>query len=243
MPVHRLDLSYDGSEFRGYAKQRGQRTVQGELERALSLVLGVEVNTVVAGRTDAGVHARGQVASFEFDGDVAESFRRSVNSILGGEVVVRDWSLAPEGFHARFSAVGRTYRYRASRATELDPLVRGFVWHFPKPVDIDLMRATSDQFLGEVDFTSFCRSKTGLSNVRRVDRAEWVEGEEESLDFWVSANAFCHQMVRSLVGWCFDVGSGRTALEDVSRVIAAMERSSRATLAPSKGLTLWEVSY
>ncbi len=243
MPVHRLDLSYDGSGFRGYAKQRGQRTVQGELERALSMVLGDEVNTVVAGRTDAGVHARGQVASFEFAGDVADSFRRSVNSILGGEVVVRAWRLEDHHFHARFSAVGRTYRYRASRASELDPLIRGFVWQLPKPVDLELMRATAEQFVGELDFTSFCRSKAGLSNVRRLERAEWLEGEEGAIDFWVTANAFCHQMVRSLVGWCFDVGSGRTAFEEVAEVIAAKKRSSRATLAPAKGLILWEVSY
>lgn len=242
MPVVRLDIAYDGTEFRGYAKQPGQRTVQQVLEGALSQIFGFAPNTSVAGRTDAGVHARRQVVSFQVDEVQPDRLQRSLNSMLGGEVVVNRCSLAGPEFSARFSATGRVYRYLASVAPLPDPHRRNFVWHLDSEVSFDLLNATAGHFVGEVDFTSFCRSVPGKSNVRRVQRSIW-EREGDLVIYWVEANSFCHQMVRSLVGTCYDVARGYTRLEEVSKVIERADRSTMGTVAPPHGLTLWDVRY
>lgn len=244
MPVYRLDLAYDGSGFTGYAKQKGQRTIQGELEKALHQILGVEIPTTVAGRTDAGVHARNQVVSFEGPDHVDERrLRRSLNGLLGGEVVVARVSAADDSFSARFSAQQRTYRYRVSVAELPDPLTRKTVWHIGSRIDTAAMEATAKEFHGTHDFTAFCRAKKGQSSIRRVDRVEWVQVDQDTLDFWVSANAFCHQMVRSMVGLCYDIGRGFISPSIVPSVMTALDRSMLGTVAPAHGLTLWEVAY
>lgn len=244
MPVFRLDLAYDGSGFRGYASQNGQRTIQGELESALKQIFGVEISTTVAGRTDAGVHARNQVVSFEGPDHVDENrLRRSLNGLLKGEVVVVRVSPVDDAFSARFSATQRTYRYRVSVAELPDPLTRLTVWHIGNQIETAAMEATAKEFLGVHDFTAFCRSKQGRSNIRRVGRVEWIHGEDETLDFWVSANAFCHQMVRSMVGLCYDIGRGYISPSIVPSVMTALDRSMLGTVAPPHGLTLWDVSY
>lgn len=245
MPVFRLDLSYDGSGFRGYAKQPGVRTVQGELEAALARVIGGPVKTAVAGRTDSGVHAHGQVVSFQLDAEIdTNRVIRSMNAFLGGEVVVSSVRVVDDDFNARFSAKSRTYRYLMSLASEPDPLSRHYVWHVTTHVDLELMKATAATFVGTHNFGSFCRSAPGKSNVRRVELSEWVEAQ--TLEFWITANAFCHQMVRSLVGFCYDVGRGHIQFEEVAPI---MERGHRSgvgpvgTVAPAHGLTLWAVGY
>ncbi|MGF1618306.1 MAG: tRNA pseudouridine(38-40) synthase TruA [Acidimicrobiia bacterium] len=248
MPVYRLDLSYDGTDFSGYARQNGQRTVQGELEAALGKVLGVTPPTAVAGRTDAGVHARGQVVSFEAEAvDVdavdVDALARSLNSMLGGEIVVTGCSTAPDGFNARFSATRRTYRYMANTSGLVDPMHRHLEWTMANAVDPELLAATAAHFVGEHDFTSFCRSVEGKSNVRRVEVARWEAAGEGRQVFWITANAFCHQMVRSLVGTCYDVARGHTRLDSVREVIGRRNRSTMGTVAPPHGLTLWEVKY
>lgn len=243
MPVYRLDLSYDGTDFSGYARQNGQRTVQGELEVALGKVLGDMPATAVAGRTDAGVHARGQVVSFEAEGIDVDRLARSLNSMLGGEIVVTRCSTAPDGFNARFSATSRTYRYQANLSEVVDPMRRHYEWTMATDVDPELLEATAAHFVGEHDFTSFCRSVEGRSNVRRVEVARWEDAGDGRQVFWITANAFCHQMVRSLVGTCYDVARGRTRLDSVSEVIERRNRSTPATVAPPHGLTLWTVGY
>lgn len=243
MPVYRLDLSYDGTGFSGYARQDGQRTVQGELEIALGKVLGEVPATAVAGRTDAGVHARGQVVSFEADDVDVDRLARSLNSMLGGEIVVRACSEAPEGFNARFSALRRTYRYQASTASVIDPALRHYVWRLPATIRPELLDDVAPHFIGERDFTSFCRSVPGKSNVRRVERASWERLEDDLFAFWITANAFCHQMVRSLVGLCYDVARGHIPLRSVEEIIVRADRSTMGTVAPPHGLTLWEVEY
>lgn len=243
MPVYRLDLSYDGTDFNGYARQNGQRTVQGELEGALGKFLGVIPATAVAGRTDAGVHARGQVVSFEADGVDVDRLARSLNSMLGGEIVVTRCSTAPDGFNARFSATSRTYRYTANLSGLVDPMRRHFEWTLGNVVDPELLEATAAHFVGEHDFTSFCRTVEGKSNVRRVEVARWEAAGEGRQVFWITANAFCHQMVRSLVGTCYDVARGHTRLDSVSEIIDRRNRSTMGTVAPPHGLTLWEVGY
>lgn len=242
MPVYRLDLAYDGSGFRGYARQNGLRTVQGVLELGLAKYLGAVVETSVAGRTDAGVHARGQVVSFAFEGEVdLERLRRGLTGIVGPEISIRAVSVAADGFNARFSATWRRYRYLIDTVPAPDPLTRGFVWHVGRDLDVDSMRTASGAFVGEHDFSSFCRSVEGRSNVRRLQELSLVEGD--LLELWVQANAFCHQMVRSIVGYLYDVGRGFSDGSLVDEVIAARDRSRVATVAPAHGLTLWAVGY
>ena len=243
MPVYRLDLSYDGTGFNGYARQEGQPTVQGRLEEALAVVIGGPVVTSVAGRTDTGVHARGQVVSFLSPATLdTEGVARSLRGILAPEVVVSSVTEEADDFDARFSAVWRRYRYLIDPSPAPDPLLRHQVWHVGRPLDVDAMADVAVAFIGEHDFSSFCRAHEGRANVRRVFAAEWRH-ESGLLVFWIRASAFCHQMVRSLVGYCFDVGRGFSDPGAVSRVIEARDRSAVATVAPPHGLTLWEVGY
>lgn len=243
MPTLRLDLAYDGSGFRGYARQQGQRTVQGELEAALETLIGSTVATAVAGRTDSGVHARRQVVSFAADQDIdPEGLRRSLNGMLGPEIAVIDTRLEEDGFNARFSAKWRRYRYLIDPNLAQDPLTRHLAWHVDRPLDLAAMRSATAAFVGEHDFTSFCRSAEGKSNVRRVEEAVWHESDS-FYEFWIQANAFCHQMVRSVVGYLYDVGRGFFEADSAVEVIAARDRSVLATLAPPHGLTLWDVGY
>lgn len=243
MPVVRLDIAYDGSGFHGFARQPRVRTVQGELEAALEKVLGHSVETTGAGRTDAGVHARHQVVSFEVDEipDV-ERLRRSLDRMLGPEISVLAASEAPAGFNARFSPAWRAYRYFIDPRPATDPLTRNWVWHLGRPLDLEAMNAAAAAFVGEHDFASFCRQRPGATTVRHVLEAGWW-AEEHRVVFGVTAKAFCHQMVRSLVGFCVDVGLGRRRAEEVPEVIAARDRQRVGTIAPPHGLVLWEVGF
>lgn len=243
MSTVRLDLAYDGTGFRGYARQDGLRTVQGELEEALGTLLGAVPDTAVAGRTDAGVHARGQVVSFQ----VAESpdlgrIHRSLNGLLGPEIAVHRVALEADGFHARHSARWRRYRYRMGTGHVADPLTRHWTWQIGDNVDLEAMGRVATHFRGEHDFSSFCRTQQGLSNIRNVTESSLV-AIEGAVEYWVMANAFCHQMVRSLVGYLYDVGRGFSAEDGVGEVIESRDRSRVATVAPPHGLTLWEVGY
>lgn len=244
MATYRLDIAYDGSGFKGYARQEDHRTVQGDLESALKTLLQVPVATAVAGRTDAGVHARHQVVSFDYRGVVdIERLARAINGIVGPEISVFEASRASEGFNARFSAKWRRYRYRVDVRPSPDPLSRHLAWHVGKELDIAAMREAGRLLVGEHDFTSFCRSIEGKSNVRRIAELSLVEVPDGFLDVWVQANAFCHQMVRSIVGYLYDVGRGFSDGSRAAEVINARDRSRVVTVAPPHGLTLWEVGY
>lgn len=243
MATYRLRLAYDGSGFRGYAKQIGQRTIQGELEGALHTLIGRDVVTAVAGRTDAGVHARGQIVSVALMGEIdPDRLARSLNGLLGPEVAVLSIEEALEGFNARFSARWRRYRYLMDARPVPDPLIRHLTWHVGGGLDVPAMEMVADALIGEHDFSSFCRSVEGRSNVRRVHETSFQE-KEGVYEFWIQANAFCHQMVRSLVGHIYDVGRGFSSADDIAEVIEAKDRSRVATVAPAHGLTLWEVGY
>jgi len=243
MPTLRVDLAYDGSGFRGYAHQEGLRTVQGALEDALNTVLEGPVETSVAGRTDAGVHALGQVVSVRVGSPIDPGrLARSLNGLLGPEIVVKAVTEVDDGFDARFSARWRRYRYSMSIGAAPDPLTRGFEWHVGPRLDRETMTLAATEFVGQHDFSAFCRSVEGRSNVRRVEEAGW-EADGDRLHFWIKANAFCHQMVRSLVGLCYDVGRGFTSVESVGETMESGDRSRVVTVAPPHGLTLWEVGY
>jgi tRNA pseudouridine38-40 synthase len=245
-----MTVAYDGSGFRGFAANEGVRTVGGELAQAIERVLRRPVELTCAGRTDAGVHARGQVVSFDAAAEAGgldlAQLQRSLNGLLGPEIAVRSIAVAPPGFDARRSAVSRRYRYTLLTTPWPDPFWAGRAWHVEQPLDLDLLRLGADPLIGEQDFASFCRRPDpAVSLVRRVTEACWEEDgvDGEVLHFWIEANAFCHQMVRSIVGTLVEVGTRRKRAGDVRGIIAARDRHAAGQLAPPEGLCLWSVTY
>ena len=244
MPTYRMDLAYDGSGFRGFARQPDVRTVQGELESALSTIAGGDVATVVAGRTDAGVHAAHQVVSFDLADRIdADELRRRVDGLCGDEIAVQGVLEVPDGFSARFDAVSRSYRYEVLGRPDHDPLRRATVWHVPHELDGVVMDRAAGHFVGTHDFASFCRKAEGRTTERTVLSAGWSEPEQHLHRFEVTAQAFCHQMVRSLVALCVEAGRGRVSPDDVPGIIEARDRNAARGAAPPYGLVLWRVRY
>lgn len=240
----RIDLAYDGGDFYGWATQPGLRTVQGEVESALMTVLRVpEAATVCAGRTDAGVHARGQVAHVDVPDDAAvgEALTRRLNGVLAPDVRIRRVVVAPPGFDARFSPLWRRYAYRVCDGVP-DPLTRGTVLAWSRPLDDALLDEASRQLLGLHDFASFCKRREGATTVRTLLELSWSR-EGDLLTGTVRADAFCHHMVRSLVGALLAVGDGRRPTGWPAEVLAAAVRHPGVTVAPANGLTLEEVGY
>ncbi|MFH2073184.1 MAG: tRNA pseudouridine(38-40) synthase TruA [Actinomycetota bacterium] len=243
MTTFRITIAYDGTGFHGYAANPGVRTVQGELEAALATVIGTPVATVVAGRTDAGVHARANVVSFVTDATVEPArLQRSITAMLGPEIVAVEAAAAPDGFDARFSAVWRRYRYRIDAGRVPDPLLARTAWHVPHPLDLAAMNRAAAAFVGEHDFASLCRASEGRTTVRTVLEAAWHDHDPGPV-FEVTAQAFCHQMVRSMVALCVEVGRGRVEAGRIPEILAARDRNLARGAAPPHGLVLWEVEY
>jgi tRNA pseudouridine38-40 synthase len=244
--VVRLTLAYDGTGFRGWAKQRDPsiRTVEGELVSHLERVLREAVKLSVAGRTDAGVHARGQVASFRTGSAVSpDRLQKALNSALAPEVVVVRATHAPDGFDARFSARAREYVYRIDEAPLPDPFTARFVWHRRGHLGLGPMRRAARELEGEHDFASFCRLPEGdRSTVRDLHRLA-VTRRGDSISIRATADAFLHQMVRSLVGTLVAVGGRGLEPDAMPAVLAAGDRSAAGQLAPPHGLTLERVYY
>jgi tRNA pseudouridine38-40 synthase len=243
--VLRLTIAYDGTEFRGFAAQRDVRTVQGVIGDALQKVLRQPVELVCAGRTDAGVHAWGQVVSCPApDGVDPALVARSVNSQLGPEVVVRDAVVVDASFDARRSAKWREYRYTIVNRPVPDPFLARVAWWVPEPLDLRLLRLGADPFLGEHDFAAFCRKRAIASTtVRKVLDVRWHEEGDGVLRFDIRATAFCWQMVRSIVGTLVDVGAGKIKPGDILRILRSSDRTTAGTIAPPLGLCLWDVGY
>ncbi|MFH0174348.1 tRNA pseudouridine(38-40) synthase TruA [Streptomyces cacaoi] len=248
----RMDLSYDGSGFSGWAKQAGgRRTVQGEIEDALRTVTRSRETTyelTVAGRTDAGVHARGQVAHVDLPEDLWAEHREKLLKRLAGRLAkdVRIWSLdeAPAGFNARFSAIWRRYAYRVTdNPGGVDPLLRSHVlWH-DWPLDVDAMNEAARRLLGEHDFAAYCKRREGATTIRTLQELSLVRGEDGVVTATVRADAFCHNMVRSLIGALLFVGDGHRGAEWPGKVLAAGVRDSAVHVVRPHGLTLEEVGY
>jgi tRNA pseudouridine38-40 synthase len=246
----RLDLGYDGTDFAGWARQPGQRTVQGVVEEALGRLLRLDPPPVltVAGRTDAGVHARGQVAHAVVPvaaySPINGTMPRRLAGLLPPDVRVWRVSVAPEGFDARFSALSRRYVYRVcDNPLGVAPLRRRDVlWH-PRPIDLGRMNAAARLLTGEHDFAAFCRKREGATTIRRLLRYEWVREEPRLAAATVEADAFCHSMVRALVGALLVVGDGRRDIEWPAHVLAARVRDSSVNVAPALGLSLEEIRY
>lgn len=277
----RLDLAYDGTDFSGWAVQPGLRTVQGELEAAIAVLLRVpaeEVRLTVGGRTDAGVHARGQVAHLDAtgeqlakwssrrraadavpgqaaDAEVAEASEaaeariraRKLNGVLkrsAPDIAVHSVHEVPAAFDARFSALRRRYEYRLrGEGMRRDPLTARFTADVPRPLDLDAMQRASDELLGLNDFTTFCKARDGATAVRDLLCFEWRETEDGAYAARIEADAFCHSMVRALVGAVVAVGSGRIGEAELVALRDARERTSRFTVMPAHGLSLEEIAY
>jgi len=262
----RLGIAYDGTDFKGWSRQPGLRTVQGVLEDALGILFrrtGEVPRLTVAGRTDAGVHALGQVAHLDVDeaalmavarprrgrdddASPAATLARRLTGIIGADadVVVTHAELAPAGFDARFSAIWRRYEYRVADASATrDPLDRRRTLVVPRALDAEAMDAAAASLAGLHDFAAFCRPRAGATTIRTLQSYRWARADDGVLVASLQADAFCHSMVRALVGACVAVGDGRLDIADPALLLRAAERTSAFTVMPAKGLVLTEVGY
>ncbi len=245
----RLDVAYDGSGFSGWASQPGRRTVQATVESALTTVLRISrARLSVAGRTDAGVHARGQVCHVDLPVEALaeiplERLRHRLARLLPDDVRVRCLSRAPDGFDARFSAVWRRYAYRlCDDAAAADPLKRHTMLQWPRPLDVPAMNSAAQPLLGEHDFAAFCKQRPGATTIRTLRELRWAS-TGTAITAQVVADAFCHSMVRALVGCLLAVGDGRQDRDWPARVLGGAVRDPRVFVVPPHGLTLEEVGY
>lgn len=262
----RLDIAYDGTHFRGWARQPALRTVQGVIEQALTRILGGDPRLVVAGRTDAGVHATGQVAHLDLDPeqlsrlprrrgapaadpsgeDAAAALAGRIRGVLGAypDVTVSRTRVAPEGFDARFSPVWRRYEYRvADLSTAYDPLERTRTTSVRAVLDVATMDEAARSLIGLHDFAAYCKAREEATTIRTLLEYDWRREADGTLVAHVRADAFCHSMVRALVGACVAVGEGRIAVADVAAIREAGVRTSETKVLAARGLTLVEVGY
>ncbi|MCD4536235.1 tRNA pseudouridine(38-40) synthase TruA [Nocardioides sp. cx-169] len=240
----RIECAYDGTDFHGWATQPGLRTVQEVLDHALATVLRVDsVATVCAGRTDAGVHARGQVVHVDVE-HLPPNLLRRLNGVLPADVRVRTVAEAAPGFDARFSALWRRYAYRvADDAALVDPLTRRHVLVWSRPLDLDAMNEASAPLVGRHDFASFCKRREGATTIRTLLELGWSRSPEGVAVATVRADAFCHSMVRALVGCLLAVGDGRRSPSWAGEILRAEARDPSVAVAHAHGLTLEEVAY
>jgi tRNA pseudouridine38-40 synthase len=253
----RLDLAYDGSGFHGWAAQPGLRTVRGELEQALATVLRRDAVAVTcAGRTDTGVHARGQVVHLDTSAEEldaaagraeapsTEALGRRLNGVLADDVRIHAVREAPAGFDARFGALWRRYAYRVTDdPARLDPLLRGHVLAWPRGLDLVAMNEAAGGLLGEHDFAAYCKKREGATTIRALRTLVWERDDRGLAVATVRADAFCHSMVRSLVGALLAVGEGRRPPSWPAQVLAAEVRDPAVLVVPAHGLCLEEVAY
>ena len=241
----RLDLSYDGTNFSGWAVQPDRRTVQQVIEDAISTVAQAKAETIVAGRTDAGVHATGQVIHV----DVPETLELSdlaykLNRILDEDIRINQISIAPPAFHARFSALRRYYEYRILDENKvIPPLVRFNTESWYRPLDVDVMNQASALLLGTHNYAAFCKFREGATTIRTLETYSWRRDSDGYLIGDVIADAFCYSMVRNLVGAIVCVADGRKDLSWITTLLEDKERVSDSLVFPARGLTLYKVDY
>ena len=246
----RLDIAYDGSNFYGWAAQPGRRTLQDLVEKAISQIARIDAESIVAGRTDAGVHATGQVIHVDvpdavFEADLTyKDLRYKLNRILDEDVRIMNVTDAPAGFHARFSALRRYYTYKIIDNNDvIPPLTRHDVASWYRPLDVDLMNKASDLALGRHDFAAFCKFKVGGTTIRTLEKYQWQRTSDGLLVAEVVADAFCYSMVRNLVGAVVCVADGRKDPSWIGELLANKERVSDSLVFPARGLTLYQVDY
>ncbi|MFZ9100132.1 MAG: tRNA pseudouridine(38-40) synthase TruA [Candidatus Planktophila sp.] len=246
----RMDIAYDGTNFYGWAAQPDRRTIQDLVEEAISRIARVDVESIVAGRTDAGVHATGQVVHVDvpdaiFDSELTyKDLRYKLNRILDEDVRIMEITDAPEGFHARFSALRRYYSYKILDNNDvIPPLSRHDVASWYRPLDVNLMNQASALVLGHHDFAAFCKFKEGGTTIRTLEKYHWQRNSEGLLIADVVADAFCYSMVRNLVGAVVCVADGRKDSSWMGELLANKERVSDSLVFPARGLTLYQVDY
>ncbi len=247
----RIDYSYDGTNFSGWAKQRDQRTIQGEMESALEPLTRNPIALQVAGRTDAGVHATAQVAHFDLperdqNGDEwdAADIAYRLNRMLTEEIRIHSIALAPKFFHARFSALSRSYIYKIADGGQLlPPLLRYYTASWYRPLDIAAMSEAIAPLLGEHDFAAFCKARETGTTIRTLKEFSFARGDDNFITARITADAFCHSMVRSLIGAAVCVGEGRFKPSWMKEVLDGRERIGESLVFPARGLTLTNVTY
>lgn len=244
MPNYRVELSYDGTLFHGWQIQPGLRTVQAELGAALERIAGQPVSVHGSGRTDAGVHALGQVASFQLPFALpAASLVRALNAFLAPDLRVLTAASAPDAFHARRSARAKLYRYRLYRGSVLPPFLRHYVYHYPFPLDEAALTAAAAQFAGEHDFTSFATGRLPVTGAVRTVFSSRAWRQDEELIFEIEGSGFLHHMVRNLAGFLLETGLGLRTAADWPRVLARGDRRQSGRTLPARGLYLVALRY
>ncbi len=240
---YRATVEYDGSEFLGFQYQACGRTVQGEIEKALEKVTQQRVRIVGAGRTDAGVHAVGQVVAFNVVWrHSAEELQRALNAVLPMDIALRDCKVTHFGFHPRYDALWRQYRYTVWNGPVRSPLWQRYAYHVPEPLDVPAMQKASQYLLGSHDFAAFGKAPQGSNTVRRILQAEWlIEGKR--LMFDITADAFLRHMVRAIVGTLLQIGRGQRAPEEMAVLVQSGARRLAAPPAPARGLCLMSIGY
>ncbi|WP_027410612.1 tRNA pseudouridine(38-40) synthase TruA [Anoxybacteroides tepidamans] len=238
-------ISYDGTHFAGYQIQQNKRTVQGELERVLSnMHKGEAIRVAASGRTDAGVHAYGQVIHFDSPLHLpSEAWKKALNAMLPDDIAVREVQEVDDSFHARFSAVAKEYRYKIRIAREKDVFSRHYYYHYPYPLDCQAIERALELVKGTHDFTSFCSARTEVEDrVRTIYEANIVCNHDE-LEFQWIGNGFLYNMVRILVGTMLEIGQGKRPWDCIPSILEARDRRLAGKTAPPHGLYLWEVFY
>jgi tRNA pseudouridine38-40 synthase len=241
----RIDLAYDGTNFSGWAVQPDRRTVQVQVEQAIEKIARVPIESIVAGRTDAGVHATGQVIHVDIPESVGlEDLAYKLNRILDEDIRINKIEIAPPAFHARFSALRRYYQYRILDENKvIQPLARLNTAGWYRPLDVNLMNEASQLLLGTHDFAAFCKFREGATTIRTLEKYEWVRDSEGYLIADVVADAFCYSMVRNLVGAVVCVADGRFEPSWIRTLLENKERVSDSLVFPARGLTLYKVDY
>ncbi|GMA50432.1 tRNA pseudouridine synthase A [Alicyclobacillus contaminans] len=239
----KLTIAYDGTDFHGFARQRGLRTVQGTLESTLQRILRTPVEVFGSGRTDAGVHARAQVVHWtQAQGPPADRYPYLLRRALPPDIVPIEAVEVPDWFHARFSVIRKTYRYCIQRAPVPDVFTHRYTWHQPQPLSLEAMERAAAVLVGTHDFTSFCAVATPVGDKRRTIYEIRLEERGSYLDIYCTGNGFLQYMVRIIVGTLVDIGQGQLRRE-IADILAARDRTRAGRTAPASGLTLWDVQY
>jgi len=241
----KLVIEYDGTNYQGWQVQPKGPTIQGVIEEKLSLITGEEVNLIGSGRTDAGVHALGQVASFKTQSQMdGRSIQRALNSLLPTDIVIKKVEEVEEDFHARKQSKSKIYEYRILNRPIRSAFHRGYAWHIPQKLNLKEMEKAAQSLIGEHDFSSFRSVGTPMrTSIRRVIRVEWKRERDGLVRFEIEANGFLKQMVRAIVGTLIEVGKGKICSEEFRRILESRDRKTAGPTAPAHGLFLKEVKY